>query len=512
MALIFQNGGGGGGTPLADGNLTIKNGLPIDGTLQTVSDVVANDSALQISTDEVGISKSATAITQDTAVLRSSDTNAGIAIVPNGTGAITAQVPDATVAGGNARGTNAVDLQTIRGVNTQVAGSQAVIVGGASNTAAGTQSVVVGGQSNRANTLQSFIGGGNSNSILTAGESAIVGGTLNTNNGVYGFIGAGLQNTVSSSYSIVSGGQSNTASTGTHATVVGGSSNTSSGQYSVSGGFNNISSNTGTVALGQNNTASASRGTVSGGNNNVASGSRSTVVGGENNTSSGNVSVSGGYSNTAGNDGVAFGHSNTTSGNRSVAIGYGNSASGANSVALGDSNSATGDLSTALGGFSRAYLRSSISNSGGLISTLGDAQYSNLIARKEDTLTTGGTTVLSLDGTGVTNLIIPFSSNRLWAAKVTATAFVSAVSGTTLVLGDSYIGEYTILFKKVGGVSSVVGVTGGAVISDTNMSTSAFNFSAGASQELSITFVAPTTANADTFRCVAKVELVEVAY
>jgi hypothetical protein len=493
MALIFQNGGGGGGTPLADGNLTIKNGLPIDGTLQTVSDVVANDSALQISTDEVGISKSATAITQDTAVLRSSDTNAGIAIVPNGTGAITAQVPDATVAGGNARGTNAVDLQTIRGVNTQVAGSQAVIVGGASNTAAGTQSVVVGGQSNRANTLQSFIGGGNSNSILTAGENAIVGGTLNTNNGVYGFIGAGLQNTVSSSYSIVSGGQSNTASTGSHATVVGGSNNTSSGQYSISGGENNTASGYGAMAIG-------------GGASNVASAFGTIAIGGATASGTRMVAIGRGANASGFDGGVAF------SGGQVIGTG----GEGLGACAFGRSKT-TSIAGFSFGEDSLSYLRNQFVQSpiniyGGNTNYVGHSQASQVVAVRQATLNSAATTVLSLDGTGTTNLIIPTGNNRLWAAKVTATAFVNAVSGTTLVLGDSYMGEYTILFKKVGGVSSVVGVTGGAVISDTNMSTSAFNFSAGASQELSITFVAPTTANADTFRCVAKVELVEVAY
>jgi hypothetical protein len=44
------------------------------------------------------------------------------------------------------------------------------------------------------------------------------------------------------------------------------------------------------------------------------------------------------------------------------------------------------------------------------------------------------------------------------------------------------------------------------------MATAAFTFAAGASQDLQITFKAPTTASATTFRCVAKVELVEVAY
>jgi hypothetical protein len=46
---------GSGGAPLEDGNLRIKDGLPIDSTLQTVSDVAGNDSILNISTQAIGI-------------------------------------------------------------------------------------------------------------------------------------------------------------------------------------------------------------------------------------------------------------------------------------------------------------------------------------------------------------------------------------------------------------------------------------------------------------------------
>ena len=75
--------------------------------------------------------------------------NIGIALSPKGTGAITAQVPDGTVAGGNARGTYAIDLQTYPRQNaTQVAsGSLGSIVIGVWNTASGSSSVAIG-QSN----------------------------------------------------------------------------------------------------------------------------------------------------------------------------------------------------------------------------------------------------------------------------------------------------------------------------------------------------------------------------
>jgi hypothetical protein len=76
-------------------------------------------------------------------------TNVSVSIKPKGTGAFCLAAPDGTATGGNARGTNAIDLQTFRGAATQVAsGLQSVICGGASNTASGEQSGVTHGQLN----------------------------------------------------------------------------------------------------------------------------------------------------------------------------------------------------------------------------------------------------------------------------------------------------------------------------------------------------------------------------
>lgn len=598
MASIEIKGGGGGGTPLDDGNLTIKNGLPIDATLQTVSDVAGNDSILNISTASVGIGTTtatgllnlykaastvrlmingdagqnrlityrtggvqriglylnntaetgsnagsdfairrytdagalggtplfikrstgnvgintttpattldvngtaniaerltieadSTATTQSTAVIQNTTANSGIALVPNGTGAITAQIPDGTATGGNARGTNAVDLQTIRGINTQVAGSQAVIVGGASNTAAGSQAVVVGGQNNRALTLQSFIGGGSSNSILTSGECAIVGGTLNTNNGVYGFIGAGVQNTVSTTASTISGGQSNTASTGTHATVVGGQSNVSSGQYSVSGGKSNTSSGESSTAFG---------------NANIASGDQSCTIGGNLVTATGTQSVAGGRSANA-------------SGLTSFSMGFYSNAQGRGSQALGEEVIATNTYSMASGYQIESYLYGQFVRGNGALSNSASCQYSDVLSRRLAILNSAATTVLSLDGTGTTNLIIPYQNNRTWNVKVSTVAVVSAITGTAtgVTVGDSFMENRNLLFKRVSGTSSVVGVGTVEIISDTSMATALMTYTAGASQELALTFTAPTFVGGGslTIRVVSKVILVEVAY
>jgi len=68
--------------------------------------------------------------------------------------------------GGNARGANAVDLQTTRAGASpgQVAsGANSVIVGGQNNTASGQGAVIAGGSANTASGLWSFIGSGDNN-------------------------------------------------------------------------------------------------------------------------------------------------------------------------------------------------------------------------------------------------------------------------------------------------------------------------------------------------------------
>jgi hypothetical protein len=172
----------------------------------------------------------------------------------------------------------------------------------------------------------------------------------------------------------------------------------------------------------------------------------------------------------------------------------------------------SGYAATTSGIGSLAYLFTQDSRSTGIFSLSGDAQRSLLLARRESALSSGSSHDLSLDGTGSTNLLIPTGNNRQWTARVRTSAFTSAVSGTTLILGDSYTAEYSLLFKKVGGVSSLVGVNSSNIIADANMIDASFSFSAGTSQELKITFNAPSAASSDTFRTVAEIEMIEIAY
>ena len=117
-------------------------------------------------------------------------------VSPAGTGALQAQKTDSTATGGNVRGTNAVDWQTVRTGAAQVAsGVGSVITGGQLNTSNGYSAVVSGGYANTSNSAESFVGAGSNNSIGSNGQfSAIVGGAYNTANGYYNFIGAGYTN------------------------------------------------------------------------------------------------------------------------------------------------------------------------------------------------------------------------------------------------------------------------------------------------------------------------------
>ena len=72
-------------------------------------------------------------------------TNVGVAVVPKGTGALTAQVAEGTSAGGNARGQYAVDWQMLRTNATDVAsGNYSTIPGGRRCTASGQYSFATG--------------------------------------------------------------------------------------------------------------------------------------------------------------------------------------------------------------------------------------------------------------------------------------------------------------------------------------------------------------------------------
>ena len=301
-----------------------------------------------------------------------------VVVQPAGTGALQAQATTSTATGGNARGTNSVDWQTVRNSASQVA-----------NTAT---SVIAGGRNNTA-TYDSFSGGGFNNN--NAGQASVIaGGYSNTTAGTYSFIGAGQSNTANGLYNIIVGGwtnsgtanaavttQSGTMNGTTAVTLSGSNANIKVGQFvqgtsiagqtyvaAVSGTSLTLSqaasgSSTSTLSFytphgvvvgGGNNQATGSYSFIGGGgdagtaaNRNVASGDWSVVVGGQRNTASGIGSVVGG-GGTYGGGIVANIASGTAA---SVVGGVGNTASGFISfVGGGSNNTANSSASSICGG------------------------------------------------------------------------------------------------------------------------------------------------------------------
>jgi hypothetical protein len=152
-----------------------------------------------------------------------SDANIGLVLSPKGSGALMAHLPDNAATGGNARGANATDMQTVRSVATQVA--------------SGAFSTIAGGRNNLVNGQDATVGGGGTNSASND-RATVAGGSGNTASGANATIGGGNSNTASGSAASVAGGLTNIAS-GINATVAGGASNTANGTRAwVPGGGN----------------------------------------------------------------------------------------------------------------------------------------------------------------------------------------------------------------------------------------------------------------------------------
>lgn len=269
--------------------------------------------------------------------------NVNAAIVPKGTGAILAAVPDGTATGGNARGTYAVDLQLLRTAATQVSGSTGSTIGGGyRNTITGqftTYSTISGGDQNLISAVNGnhFIGGGSGNQILNSaneGNCVVAGGLDNQLRSGFSVISGGRfndTNNASQYYQVIGGGfQNNSSNEG--ATIAGGASNNITGNYgSVGGGqSNSITQSHSTVSGGQTNTASNSHAAIAGGQTNTASGTWGFVGGGRNNSNGGTQAViSGGRANSIGSGAPFFGEYNVIGG------GWNNNASSASSCTIG---------------------------------------------------------------------------------------------------------------------------------------------------------------------------------
>lgn len=197
------------------------------------------------------------------------ETNGDYAILPKGTGAIVAAIPDNAATGGNKRGTRAVDLQLLRSSAAQVAsGANAVIAGGENNTASAAHSVVAGGRGNIASAMRSFVGGGNSNTA-SGGNDVVAGGNSNTSSGGQNAIGGGSTNAAAGQHNTIAGGQNGNTGTGSWCTIAGGLGNTTMGAGDYRSHLGGLS-----------NAATAAYASTTGGRLNTADGQYSVTLGG----------------------------------------------------------------------------------------------------------------------------------------------------------------------------------------------------------------------------------------
>jgi hypothetical protein len=377
--------------------------------------------------------------------------NGALYLQPAGTGALQAQATDSATAGGNVRGANAVDWQTIRSGATRVAsGSSATVAGGNNNAATATSSLVAGGVGNVASGLQSAILGGTTNAASGI-SSSIVGGSTNTASGYYGFIGSGQSNSTTSNTAVttqvatmngttavtLSGSNASikvgqyitgtTIPTNTYVAAISGTSLTLSQAASGSGSATlSFFTPHGVVVGGGNNQATGSYSFIGGGgdagtaaNRNVASGDWSFVGGGNNNTASGagSVVVGGGpaFSAVTGTGSVASGlvssvlggGGNIASGNYATVLGgVQNTANGGNSVACGLQSSNRGIT----GVFSFGATRNSVN---------ADSQAEMFVLRTATTDATPTILVSNASAAGTTNqVILPNNSAYFFRGEV----------------------------------------------------------------------------------------------
>jgi hypothetical protein len=113
-----------------------------------------------------------------------SGTDIPLVLQPKGTGALQAQLTDSTATGGNARGANAVDFQTLRSANTMVAsGNYSSVLAGRNSTASGTDSHAIGLGCNSSGTGAISI---SYNGISNASVSVVLGGSRGTSRSIQG--------------------------------------------------------------------------------------------------------------------------------------------------------------------------------------------------------------------------------------------------------------------------------------------------------------------------------------
>ena len=466
--------------------------------------------------------------------------NGALYLQPAGTGALQAQATTSTTAGGNARGSYAVDWSTSRAAASNVAsGAYSTLAGGYGNTASGAYSIISGGLSNATSATGSSVLGGNQNSAGGT-YSSIVGGNINTANGYFNFIGGGFTNSGTSSSAVTT--QSGTMNATTAVTLSGSNANIKVGQY-ITG--TSIASDTYVAAisgtsltLSKNASGSSTstlsfftpHGVVVGGGNNQATGSYSFIGGGgdagtaaNRNVASGDWSfVGGGIKNQATGIGSFVGGGGLNSGATSIS---GNQATGALSAIVGgNANLASSTYSSVCGGLQNTasanysiIVGGSYGTTRGIIgnavfpasafttlSTIGGGQAALLVLAKQTTDATA--TALTSDGgaaSGTNQVILPNNSAYFFRGEV-----VSGVTGGGNTKGWTIEG----VIKRGANAASttLVGVTVTSMYADVGAATWTIAVTADTTNGgLRVTFTGQAST---TIRTVCQIRTTEMTY
>ncbi|HEY9879490.1 MAG TPA: hypothetical protein V6D29_13625 [Leptolyngbyaceae cyanobacterium] len=458
-------------------------------------------------------------------------TNIDIALTPKGSGAILAHVPDNGMAGGDKRGANSVDLQTIRFGGGKVAsGIGAALVGGNNNSASGNYSSVLAGRdSNASGNICTILGGqnhtasgsgcviaGGYNDAVTSSYAGILAGQGNSVAGSHCTILAGEGNTINdiASHSGIVGGQGNNVLGGATAAVysgilagygnnistgysgvVAGNSNNIAGQYAVIAGgqSNTITNNGGHSFIGgsQSTNLSASNSAVIGGSGHNCSGNRSGILAGQNNTVSGQYAVSAG-----GNTCTASGSGGFTGGGASL------TASGSNAAAFGHSCIANGNQSLVSGYQATARLLVGCrTHSSGAFGVPGDAQEGTYQSRALST--SASPVVLTFQGVGAS------TTSQLVTGNNSSVNFrIQCIAQRTDVIGEYAAINFDGLITR--GANAASTVLQAVVKTPIFKSISAWDFNIAADTTnggLSVTF---TGEAGKTIRAVCVIRTVEV--
>jgi hypothetical protein len=419
-------------------------------------------------------------------------------------GALSLQIPDNTVIGGNPRGLGAVDLQTQRTAATQVASGAGSFVAGVNNTASGAQATAFG-SGNTASGTQSFASGA---TCTASGNNSGVFGSSCTASGAQSF--ATGSSSVASGAGAVAMGPSNTAG-GSGAAAIGHTNNVT-GTESAAVGRNNTVSSSYAHAYGRDNSIAPGSGYLNGtcvGEGNSHTGQAGYLFGKGNSCSTGSsLSVTAfGVSNSVSNGSPcgAYGASNTVNVNNGFAFGSGNTVSAAG-IAVGTRTSTVNAANSTVVGGTRGTTRSIVGNivipgADPISATLGITQTARLILARETTDATPTALASNTSAAGSTNqVILPDNSAYLFTANIIACQTAGAAAAGWKVDGVIRRGANAASTTLVNTATTVIDNTPGWAIALTADTTNG---------GLTVTV---TGASATTIRWVCSIDTVEVTF